>query len=88
MNIVIVNLILYGTIAAYVLDVLGIFFVLRQRTRLGYGLLALTALWGIIPALMMGSIPSAISATLSTAFFIALVAWFASKYALVKKSKQ
>jgi hypothetical protein len=88
MNGIIANLILYGMIATYVLDALGIFFVLRQRTRLGYGLLASTALWGIIPAIAAGSVPGIISATLSTAFFIALVAWFASKYALIKKNKQ
>ena len=88
MDLIIANLILYSMIATYVLYAFGIFFVLRQRIRLGYGLLALTVLWGIIPAIAAGSFPGVISAMLSTAFFIALVAWFASKYTLIKKSKQ
>ncbi len=88
MDVIIANLILYSIVATYVLYAFGIFFVLRQRIRLGYGLLALTALWGIIPAIAAGSFPGVISATLSTAFFIALVAWFASKYTLAKKNKQ
>ncbi len=80
-------IIAYGIIATYMVFALGVFFVLRRKTRLGYALLAATLLWGIIPAFISGSIYGVVDAVVGTVFFISLVAWFASKYELVKRVK-
>lgn len=73
------------SIATYITIILGTYFVLRQKMKLGYVLLVVSFLYDVVFISLRISVDAGVNALFYIAIFMCIVAWFGMNYELKKK---
>jgi len=73
-------------VVSYIPLVLGVFYVLRHKSKLGYGLLLAAFGYEIIVTIARGSVFAGVNAIFGAVIFTSVLAWFAYFYELKKVS--